>query len=74
MAGGFKPGTLAVRWRPNHQGEGPGLVYYYPDTPADGHLLHSVFRRGETFAQDLEARGYDLTTLQFTIRKKDSDA
>ena len=25
-----------------------------------------------TFAQELEARGYDLTTLKFSIRKKDA--
>jgi hypothetical protein len=27
-------------------------------------------RRERTLAQDLEARGYDLTTLRFSIRKK----
>lgn len=26
-----------------------------------------------TFAQELEARGYDLTTLRFSIRKKQTD-
>lgn len=70
----FKAGTLAVRWRPNHNGDGPGLVFHYA-RPADGHLMHQFFAcshepGGLPLKDELEARGYDITTLQFTIRKK----
>lgn len=40
-----------------------GDLYAYPgrkQEPGDG----------RTFAQELEARGYDLTTLRFSIRRK----
>jgi hypothetical protein len=48
----------------------------------DGYLLYDVFcsKRNRpsfngptldpSFVEELEARGYDLTTLQFSIRKK----
>jgi len=73
----FKPGTLAVRWRRNPEGLGPDFVFYYPTNPSDGHLLHSVFdcsdiHNGNTLIEELDRRGYDLSTLQFTIRKKSS--
>ena len=65
---GFKEGTLAARWRANGDGSGPDVVIYYPCV-ADGHLLNSALCT-QGFIQELERRGYDLTTLQFTIRKK----
>lgn len=71
--GNFKEGTLAARWRKNPDGMGPDLVFYYP-TKADGHLLHSFFSYAKigdkTIIKALEERGYDISTLQFTIRKK----
>jgi hypothetical protein len=71
----FKEGTLACRWRKNLGGCGPDLVFYFPRKP-DGHLLHSFFNypaKGEKrcLVAELEARGYDITTLQFTIRMKE---
>jgi hypothetical protein len=54
-------------------------MYSYPGSKADGHFLHYVFdvpRRREDDKYDdpvlkqLEARGYDLTTLRFSICKK----
>lgn len=79
----FKPGTLAVRWQKHADGRGfPGLVYWFPNRK-DGWLVHNTFATGHycprvgapgvlepSFIRELEARGYDLTTLQFTIRKK----
>ena len=71
----FKKGTLACRWRRNPDGMGPDLVFYFPSSP-DGHLLHSAFnhtvvRDDRSLVAELEHRGYDITTLEFTIRKKD---
>ena len=73
-SGNFKPGTLAVRWRKNWEGEGPDLVYYYPKSAADGHLLnaffcHARYGRDLSLVDELKERGYDIRTLQFTIRK-----
>lgn len=60
------------------------FVVEFPNKP-DGHLLNyylytlkpppSPLRPGETtmtLAEELEARGYDLTTLKFSIKKKES--
>lgn len=81
--GSFKFGTLAVRWRKHAEGRGrPGLVFWYPKRP-DGWLLHSVMADERyrpsvsgpvfepSFVKELEARGYDLATLEFTIRLKE---
>lgn len=42
---------------------------------ATGHLLHHAFDivevfEGKSLTKELEARGYDMTTLKFSIRKK----
>ena len=47
----------------------------YDGTKPTGGLLATFFEQVElyekrTLAQELEARGYDLTTLRFQIRKK----
>lgn len=69
----FKPGTLAARWRANFEGCGPDIVFSYPES-CDGSLLNSFFCHemvgDKTLIQELEDRGYDLATLQFTIRRK----
>ena len=63
----FRPGTLAMRWRRSCDGDGPGLALFYPRR-ADGWLLYNAL--STEFTKELERRGYDLTTLRFTIRKK----
>jgi hypothetical protein len=73
-SGNFKPGTLAVRWRKNPDGIGPDLVFYYPTSPVDGHLLNDFFNYAKygsdlSLVEELKRRGYDIKTLQFTIRK-----
>ena len=50
----------------------------YCGSKPTGGMLASAFERivvfdGRTLAQELEARGYDLTTLRFQIRKKPVD-
>lgn len=42
---------------------------------AHGHLLHGFFdivqsSNGKSLVEELEARGFDITTLRFSIRKK----
>jgi hypothetical protein len=49
------------------------LLFHSMSSP-DGHLMH-VFTHyvqfdGKTLRQALEERGYDITTLKFSIRKK----
>lgn len=70
---------LAVRWsmrettyRDGRASRG-ALTYFGPGST--GAMLASFFERLEypdkkTMAQELDDRGYDLTTLRFSIRKK----
>lgn len=55
------------------------IMYCYSDSPSDGHLLHRFFDPktwsvlyGECkpLYKELEARGYDITTFRFSIKKK----
>jgi hypothetical protein len=77
----FKSGTLAARGRKNHDDDGPGIVYWYP-RKVDGNLLHYTIgvdrydgfnKLAPSFLKELEKRGYDLTTLEFTIRLKEDE-
>jgi hypothetical protein len=69
----LKPVTLSMRWSKREK----CMLISYPSKP-DGHLLHvrlnaPRFTDSEeqpSFVQELEARGYDLTTLRFSIRRK----
>lgn len=76
-----KPGRLAMRWKKSRVDSNYGLpgdleyAWGEPCTRRDGGLLHYVFT-GElpglgngTFAKELIARGYDITTLRFSIQK-----
>lgn len=49
-------------------------MYYYPAYKNDGGLLHSHFSWNKylddkTLVQELKDRGYDITTLRFSIMK-----
>lgn len=58
------------------------ILYHYPTRAADGGLVSFVFESEsgfrwsgldgyeKTFLKELEKRGYDLTTLRFSIMKK----
>lgn len=46
-------------------------------TKRDGRVLHDFFSHvkgslGTTFIEELEKRGYDITTLKFSISKKEN--
>jgi hypothetical protein len=67
--------SLDIRWSARER----DIVYRHPTHKADGHLLHYVFdvpRKREDGTYDdpvwkqLEDRGYDLTTVRFSICKK----
>lgn len=62
---GQKPTSMLIA----HVFEGIKMGEMYGDYPG------RVKQPGDdrTFAQELEARGYDLTTLKFSIRKKEQD-
>ena len=79
-----KPGELKVQWG-KLPDDKPDICYVWGGEGAsshDGHLLHGMFsgfehrKYGRIPAQhdgylaELEARGYDLTTLKFSIRQK----
>ena len=82
--GHAKPGELKAKWAKMRYAN-PDLCYIWGEntTSADAHLLHGIFhlpryRPGQgwdekpdpPFLEELEARGYDITTLKFSIRKK----
>lgn len=75
MSGRVKP-DLVVRWSRRER----ALVYAYQSNAgkALGSVLAGVIERDELFdskrtlAAELDARGYDLTTLRISIRKKAS--
>ena len=63
-------GWLTVRWDKRQN----DLVYGWPTNAADGALMNLYFNRSgfdPAITRELEARGYDITTLQFRIKKKD---
>lgn len=66
-----KPADLRVRWSRKTR----DLMFAWEQDPSDGHFLYGAFCRApsgdeRSLAQELEARGYDLTTLRFQIRRK----
>lgn len=79
-----KPNTLEAKWAKPDKWSNPDLTYVWGAgcASADAHLLHNVLT-GERYPHplngtkpdasltaELEKRGYDLTTLRFSIQKK----
>jgi len=71
-----KENTLSATWSTKQR----DIVYSYPTSRIDARLLHYVFdtkrRREDGTYEDpvwkqLEDRGYDLTTVRFSIMKKE---
>jgi hypothetical protein len=73
-----KPGELIARWGRPGPREKPDLVYAWGADGAcksDGRILSEALERidvmeGRGLRAELEARGYDITTLRFSIQKK----
>lgn len=75
-----KPGELLVKWGKEYGDE--DLYYCFPDNECgmsrDSRLMSCAFEStvlfkedGRTLRQELEARGYDIKTLKFSIMKKE---
>ena len=70
----WNDGWLTAFWGRDECGAKKSLVFGSPCKP-DGSLLYTAFcfvdqLNGKTLVQELEARGYDLTTLQFSVKRK----
>lgn len=73
-----KPGQLLARWGRVEPGEPPSVVYAYGAAgacKADSRVLMEALEGARVFenrslVQELEARGYDITTLRFSIEIK----
>jgi hypothetical protein len=72
-----KDGELLVKYGKEYGDE--DLFYCYPDNECgmgrDSKMLMLAFERtllldGKTLRQELDARGYDITTLKFSVMKK----
>jgi hypothetical protein len=75
--------TLKAYWSKKEQ----DLVFWHPDLKCNGHLLYSVLAGprsfedfsgpaprvvyGKSFVEELRERGYDITTLRFSVCKKE---
>ena len=66
----MKPNRLLAKWSQKEK----ALLYFFPQK-SDGGMLASAFEQdklllGKTLVQELELRGYDITTLRFHIDRK----
>jgi hypothetical protein len=62
---------LHVRWSQKER----ALLYHHPDSSSNGGMLAYYFEGirypgDKTLAQELDARGYDVKTLRFSVQKK----
>lgn len=63
---------LTAKWSKRQK----DVVFYHPTDRSDGYLLYwllSVAHGNEklSFLDELERRGYDITTLKFSVCKKE---
>ncbi len=70
----WNDGWLTAYWGRESRGCKKDLMFGSPCRP-DGHLLYGALAfvevaPGKTLVQELDARGYDVTTLQFSIKRK----
>ena len=74
-----KRGQLIAKWGRPDRGELPSIVYAHGAGGADrtdARVLSDAFEGmkncfGNTLAKELEDRGFDLTTLKFSISQKE---
>ena len=75
-----KPGQLIAKWGRPDSGEPPDLVYAWGGdgaASADGRILAAALENSPVFEErglraELERRGYDITTLRFSVEVKKS--
>jgi hypothetical protein len=70
-----KKNTLSAQWSKKEK----DMMFHYPSKP-DGHYLYSALscprynydgKPEPSIIDELEVRGYDVTTLRFSVCKKD---
>jgi hypothetical protein len=75
-----KPGEFKISWGRVERVAAPSLIYSHGGEGAsrpDGHMMSYIFEGekneyGRTLAQDLVYRGYDISTLKFSIKQQAS--
>jgi hypothetical protein len=75
-----KAGQLVAKWGRPSSGEAPDLVYAWGGAGAnasDMFVLQDAFEKldlheGNNLRQELEARGYDISTFRFSINLKET--
>jgi len=74
-----KPKGDLVAWWGKLEGESPDVCFHWDKHKSDGHLLYMFFNQHQvdyngdlkkSFMEELESRGYDITTLKFSIQRK----
>lgn len=73
-----KPGEFKITWGRVERYDRPSLIYSHGGagaTKPDGHMISYILEGaknedGRTLAQELEYRGYDLSTLKFSIKQR----
>lgn len=72
----WNDGWLTAYWGRESRGQPKELIFGCP-RKSDGGLLNFVFSHARlswaperNFLKELEARGYDITTLQFSVKRK----
>ncbi len=74
-----KPGVLEARWGKASRGDEESIVYVHGgggSSKPDGRILCRALEDlhvhdGRSLAEELLARGYDLTTLRFSIKLRE---
>lgn len=77
-----KPGELKAGYGTDEPRNRPDVVYAWGGdgaAKADAYILAAAFEEnaihgGRSLVRELESRGYDLSTIRFSIRMKESDA
>ena len=75
-----KPGQLKLQWGSIERGEPKDVCYVWGDgcSSRDSRLLHWIFCCAKTtfgepeksFVEQLKERGYDISTIRFSIQKR----
>jgi hypothetical protein len=82
-----KPGELKAEWGIAVRGDHPNIVFAWGEGcyKSDGAILSDLFYHAalypsikcpeneKSFLKHLEERGYDITTLRFSIQKKKAE-
>lgn len=73
-----KPGELIARWGRPERGEAPDICYAWGGAgvaSSEGRILSAALEdapiyEGRSLVEELKSRGFDITTLRFSIKQK----